>query len=150
RSGSIAQRHEPEVAEVDRIAVVLQVDRPRLVLLLAAVTRLALELHLVVNGHAVVDDGGHGVGGLLAALEAGGVELDVVGLPRQGREADVDRRGRLLVEGAAIVVTAGEAEAVEDLYLVAILEIDAAVAATLPLRAGPEGEAELGVQLEVA
>ena len=87
---------------------------------------------------------------LPAALELGGVEVDVVGLPDGGGLAGVDAWGGHLVDSPAVVVPALEAVAVEDLDLVAALEIDAAVAAPLALGLGHVGDAELDVEPEVA
>src|SRR2546430_13585400 len=49
----------------------------------------------------------------------------------------------------AVVVLRRQAEAVEDLNLVALLQVDAAVAAVLAARRRPERQAKLDVQLEV-
>src|SRR5439155_1533611 len=85
-------------------------------------------LQLLAYHIAVVADRDLGSRRALAArIEARGGEVDVVGLPAQGRQAHVDLRLELLIEAAAFVVLALEAEAVEDLAFVAVLEIDAAV-----------------------
>ena len=62
------------------------------------------------------------------------MEDDVVSLPLAGRPRGVDQRRRLAVEAAEGSVGIGRVvERVEDLDLVAPLQIDAAVAAHLPV-----------------
>src|SRR5262249_45356762 len=63
----------------------------------------------------------------------------------QRREAHVEVRVAHLVNAAALVVVPLQAEAIENLHLVAALEIDAAVAARLPTGVRHEGELKLGV-----
>lgn len=104
------------------------------------------EFDVVVDNGAVVGDGEAGVSGFLAGgVVLGGGEVDVVGLPGEGREAEVFAGGGDFVEAAAFVVFAFEAEAVEHLDFVAALEVDAAVAAGLATGVGHEGEAEFDV-----
>ena len=67
------------------------------------------------------------------AVVAGGAERDVVGLPGLRRGGRVDVRRLLRVDGAGLVVVeGGVAVRVEDLDLVSLLQVDAAVAAVLP------------------
>src|SRR5262245_16820484 len=77
----------------------------------------------VVDRHAVVDDADDGRLDLLAVLEDGGMEVDVVALPDRGGLAGIDPRRRDFVDPPAIVVLALQPVAVEDLHLVASLEI---------------------------
>ena len=110
----------------------------------------ALELEVVVDGHAVVDDRDDRVGGLLAVgIELGGGELDVIGLPLEGREAHVHLGRGVLVDAAALVIEALEAEAIEDLDFVAVLEVEAAVGATLATAERLERQEEFEVQFEI-
>ena len=103
-----------------------------------------------MDEHAVVLHGEGGVLGLLAvSIELRLGELDVVGLPGERGEAHVHERAVLGVDAAALVVLALEAEAVEHLHLVTILQIDAAVAAILTAPGGLEGQEEFNVQREV-
>src|SRR5262249_6929603 len=121
---SLREREEPDVAEVNGVAVVLQVQLAGRGLLLEAEPGGARDGGVIVDGHAIVLQGEDGVGGLLAgAVEAGGPELEVVGLPGQGWETEVEAGGRVLVDGRTIVLLRVEAEAVEDLHLVAALEV---------------------------
>jgi hypothetical protein len=62
----------------------------------------------------------------------------------------IDQRGGDAVDAAAVVVLAVEAVTVEDLHLVAALDVDAAVAASLTLGLGQVGYAELDVEVEAA
>ena len=104
------------------------------------------EFDVVLDDGAVVGDGEAGVGGFLAGgVVLSGGEVDVVGLPGEGWEAEVLAGGGDFVEAAAFVVFAVEAEAVEHLNFVAALEVDAAVAAGLATGVGHEGEAEFDV-----
>src|SRR5262249_6065239 len=123
---------EPDVAEDDRVAVVLKVDGRRL-------RGAGLEREGVVDLDAVVPDAGDD-------LAVGLLDLDVVGLPGQRRQAHVHAGGLLAVEGAALVLLALQAEAVQHLDLDAVHE-DAAVAAALAARLRHEGRAQLDVQL---
>ena len=69
------------------------------------------QLDVVMDYHAVVADGGTGVGGLLAVLvKLGRGEVDVVCLPLQRRKAHVHIRISDRVNAAALVVFAGEAK----------------------------------------
>src|SRR5207302_170337 len=77
-------------------------------------------------------------------------EVDVIRLPRERRQTEVDRWRRLFVDGAAVVLLRFETETVEDLDLVSPLEIDAAVGATLAARRGTKRQTKLEMQLEVA
>lgn len=80
-----------------------------------------LELDIIQNHDAVVDDGDACVGCLLAlAIVAGGAEIDVVGQPRQGWQAQVDRGGLDAIDRAAFF-TPFQAKRIQDLDLVAIL-----------------------------
>src|SRR3954449_10041864 len=77
------QRQQPDIPVLDRVAVVLEVDR-------AGCARVAAEAGAgVVDGdrdvlmdrHAVVPDADPGRLDFLAVLALGGVEVDVVALP---------------------------------------------------------------------
>src|SRR5690606_4420610 len=81
---------------------------------------------------------------------AGSLELDVVGLPHQRREAGVHGRLGDLIDAAALVVFPFQAERVEHLHFIAALDIDAAVAAPLAAGLGHEGSTELDVERMVA
>ena len=117
----------------------------------AATGGRALEFEAVMDGDAVVADGDDGVGGLLAVLvELGGGEVDVVGLPLQGREAHVHLGRGVLIDAAALVIEALEAEAVEDLDFVAVLEVQAAIGATLAAAERLERQEEFEVQFKIS
>ena len=105
------------------------------------------DFHLVVDEHVVVLHGDDGVLRLLAfAVELRGGEINVVGLPHEGRETHVHARLGLRVDAAALVVQPLEAEAVQHLHLVAVLHIDAAVRPALAATERLEGQDELDVQ----
>ena len=94
--------------------------------------------------------GQDGVGGLLAGrVELRRRELHVIGLPLEGREAQVHLGGAVLVDPTALVIDALESEAVEHLDLVAVLDVDAAVGTALAATEGLERQEELEVQREV-
>src|SRR5689334_503636 len=87
--------------------------------------------------------------GLFSPLESRGPELDVVALPDGRGLAGVHERFGDGVNPAAVVVLRVEPVAVEDLDLVATLEVDAAVPSPLAAGRGHVRDAELDVQLEV-
>src|SRR5580704_10327623 len=86
---------------------------------------------------------------LLVGCKAGGPKFNVVGLPRERRQAHVHKRLGLLVDPAALIVQALQAKRVEDLDFVLILEINAAVAAPLSTSIWHEGCAKFDVQQEI-
>ena len=67
----------------------------------AAGSRSFVEFVVVMNHDSVVAGGDASVFDLFAVFEAWGGELDVVGLPSEGREAHVHRGRLFAVEGAA-------------------------------------------------
>src|SRR6185437_2840669 len=77
------------------------------------------------------------------------LEFDVISLPSQWRVAHVDLRRRLAIGRAAPVEFRGMTKRVENLNLISILNIDAAVPAFLVPRVGLERQIELDVQLEI-
>lgn len=91
-----------------------------------------------------------GAGALPVVVEAWGGEDDVVGIPLAGRAHGVYEGGVLLVYGARLAIRVGAVlVAVEDLYLVAILEEDTAVAAPLAFAFNGGRGAKLEVELAV-
>ena len=71
--------------------MMLQVNGHRLWTLDLSCTGLALDLLLVVNGEAVVEDRDDGVLGFLVVFApASGLEMNVIGLPGQWWQAHVD------------------------------------------------------------
>jgi len=89
---------QPNVAEADRVAVVLQIDRARLnTFLKRGGSRRFRKLDVVVNFHSVVQHGYPSVRGLLASrIKLCGGVFDVIRLPCSG--------GRhMLVSGLLIV-----------------------------------------------
>src|SRR5262249_46885069 len=147
--GALVPFHHPDVAVLHLAAVALEEERPRLIVLRPAAAGRPLDLDLVVNEYAVVPDADHGVGGLLALVELGGLEFHVVGLPGQRWKAHVHQRSHLTVDAAALVVRPLEAEAVQHLDLVTVLEVDAAVAAALSRGEGHIGKPEFDVDLVI-
>ena len=89
---------------------------------------------------AVEVDGDEGFFAEFAVLESGGAEGDVVGVPSAGAVVSIEGGGGIIDHGGHAV---GAEVAVEDLDFVAVLQIDAAVAAGL-------GDAEFDVEAEVA
>src|SRR5262249_50879855 len=108
------------------------------------------DLHIVVDLHAIVIDRHPGHFGFLAVLAFRRVVLDVIALPDGWRLAGVHFRHGHAVHCAAVADLTFQAVAVEHLHFIAALDIDAAVAATLPLGLRHVGDAELDVQLESA
>src|SRR5581483_4181388 len=137
-----------DVAVLHGIAVVLEHDGAGRAGVAAHAGRGVVlgDLHLIVDLDAVVVDGDDARLFLLAAFAHGSLEFDVVALPDRGGLAGIDERGGHAVDAAAIVVLALETVAVEDLHLVAALDVDAAVTAALPARLGHVGDAKLDVQ----
>src|SRR5262245_31641290 len=80
------------------------------------------------------------------ALLVAGPDLDVIRLPRERRQAHVDGGFGVAVERPALVLRSGQAEAIEHLDL-GVVNVDSAVAATLPACLGLERGAKLEVQL---
>src|SRR5579884_4421955 len=73
---------DPNVAEDDRIAVILQQNRAADGRFLsAAVDGTISEFKVIVDDDAIVLDGHHGIGHLLTVLEARRLKVDVVRLP---------------------------------------------------------------------
>ena len=71
--------------------MMLQVNGHGLRALGLSCTGLALDLLLVVNGEAVVEDRDDGVLGFLVVfVPASGLEMNVIGLPAQWWQAHVD------------------------------------------------------------
>ena len=108
-----------------------------------------LEFEVVLDDDAVVfygEDGG--VGFFTGGVELGGGVGDVVGLPLEGGIAHVELGSAVVVDAAALVVFALEAETVEDLQFIAVLDVDAAVAPALAAAEGFEGEDEFEVQVK--
>jgi len=83
-------------------------------------------------------------------IEFGRSEIDVVRLPDQRRKAHIDGRTRLRVDATAFVVFARQTETIEDLYLVTILHVNAAVASALPPTQRFEGENEFAMQCVIS
>src|SRR5213078_2688339 len=86
------------------------------------------DLDVAVDLDAVVVDRETRPLDLLAAAVDGGGELDVIALPHRRRLAGVHQRRRHAEDRAAIDAARPQTVAVQNLYLVAPLQIDAAVA----------------------
>ena len=97
----------------------------------------------MVDGHASVLD-------FLAILVLCLGVLNVVRLPLKRREAHVEVRILCLVNSAALVVLPFQAKRVEDLNLVATLQVAAAVAASLAACVRHVGQLKLQVNIEAA
>src|SRR5205085_1819946 len=140
--------HQPDVAEHHGIAVALERDRAAAggLAFLLRPARRAGDLVVLVDQDAVLADRDAGIADLLArGVEAGVLELDIVGLPGERREAHVHVRRLLAIDGAAVALLSIQAEGVQDLDLVAAEDIDPAVPARLPPRRRLEGRPEFGV-----
>ena len=149
-------REHPDVAEEDGVAVILEEDgtgfRFEGTTERSGGGEVFVEFLVLVNDDAVELDGHGGPGGALAVgIEFGIREINVVGLPREGREAHVDGRRGDGVDAAGFIHEAIEAEGIENLGFPSAAKIDPAVSATLPagvrLVGGEEFEVE-GVVLE--
>ena len=88
---------------------------------------------------------GWGLFDLLSVLELGGCEINIIGLPAQGREAHVEAWCGDAVDAAEFIHPAVEAKGVEDLSLKAPLVVDATVAAALAAVKGFVGGHNLDV-----
>src|SRR5260221_13875604 len=78
--------HDPDVPELEGVAVALELDRAGGPLGVAAVAaRRSSDLLVLVDDDAVVLHGDEGVLRLLRVRREGVRELDVVGLPGEGR-----------------------------------------------------------------
>src|SRR5579862_5573794 len=149
--GLLADRHDPDIAELDGVIVILQEDRAGGVGFLFAAARRAGDFSVVMNQFAVPIDGDVGVFDLLAVLEFGGMEGDVVRLPFARRLGHVLGRGFYSVHGTAFALGVGFiVVAVENLKFVTALLIDAAVASILRFEFRPElGLVEFQVELVI-
>src|SRR3989442_15422732 len=99
-----------------------------------------------MDDHPVMLDGHHGI---RIAVETGGAEIDVIRLPGQRGIAHLDQRFELRIDAAALVVFALATEAVQELYLPAVLQIDSAVGPALSASLWHERQAEPQVQREI-
>lgn len=141
---------QPDVAEVDRVAVVLEEDRQRIRSLDRAASRFVLQLQIVVNDDAVVSDCDATLfRSLPIGIKLRCSEVDVVCLPTERRKAYVQVGGLEAVERCAVVELQFEAERIEHLDLVPFLQIETTVSASLSLRVRHVGRAEFGVKGEV-
>src|SRR5260221_1055073 len=78
--------HDPDIAEENRIAVTLKLNRSGICALLLPTSGGTGNLHVIVNEDAVVAHGRDGVLRLLAVgIEARGFKIDIVRLPRERR-----------------------------------------------------------------
>ena len=106
---------------------------------------LPVDLKFFVNGDAIESGGKNCIPDLLSILHHRRIEIDIVGLPLQGRETHVHLRIRLLVNTSALVIQPHQAERIEDLHLVEINLVKSAVPPPLASRIGLEGKHELHV-----
>ena len=85
-------------------------------------------------------------------VEAGGAEVDVHRLPLFQRQRRLHVRGLLAVNCPGVLVSdRRETIGIQDLNLIALLKIDAAVAASLAFNLGREiGNPEFQMQFEIA
>src|SRR5437660_5191847 len=101
----------PDVSIEHRIAVALKLERAATLVLLLSAGCGPFQLEVVMNHHAVLFEGDSRIFDLPAGVvEFHRCELDVVGLPRQWREAHVRSRRWLCVDGIAFVVLAFESK----------------------------------------
>ena len=110
-----------------------------------------LEFEVILHDHPVVQHGDEGGSGDFALIiHAGRGEEDVVGLPFSRRPTGVDHGRGLLVERTGLAVEVGLVLiAVENLHFVAAHQVDATVAASLPLAHDLGGRGPFEVQLAV-
>lgn len=142
---------EPDVAELDRVAVVLKVNRSWLTWITTQTGSGVIhrDLDIVLNQDAIVMDSHPGRSNFLAILEPGGLELDIVALPDRRGLADVDSGCRDFVDRSAVVWPwLLDAIAVENLDLVASLKVDAAISPGLAHLLWLIGGTEFDVKLE--
>src|SRR5438045_2715201 len=101
-----AQGQDPEVTELDRVAVVLQHDRSGAAGVSAEPGDRVVERNfdVLVDRYAVLKDADLGRLNLLTVLEHRRPEVDVVALPDCWRLARVDLGCRDLVNSTAVVV----------------------------------------------
>src|SRR5258708_1671291 len=93
---------DPDIAEVNGVAVVLQLDRPRIGAFGSAAAGLGDDFNVVLNDDAVLADGDPCIPRLLAGgIEPRSREVNVVRLPDQRRKTHVEKRRPLLVQAAA-------------------------------------------------
>jgi len=143
---------DPDIAEAHGVAVVLEIDGTGVG---AFFDRRGAgvfgQLDAVLDDDAVVTDRYLGVLGFLAlGVVFGGSVVDVVGLPRQGREAHVLIGIFDLVQSTAFVVLAGQRERIENLHFVAALQVTPAVGTPLTAGLGHVRGAEFQVQRAIA
>lgn len=147
-------RNDPDIAELDGIAVILEPDGSRALRfiepLVEGVGGDVTHFLVVVDKDAVVPNGDTRGGNLLAIFPHRGGVFDIIGLPLHGRAGGVYFRRGKFVEGTAFVPVAMEAVGVEDLNFVSPLEEEPAIAATLTGFSGFDGVAEFKVDAAVA
>jgi len=145
---------DPDVAEADRVVVVLQRQRKFISVGLVgfAGDGWALNFDIVLHEYAVVKDGDAAEADEFSILiEARGMENDVVGLPLTGLPRGVDERRILAVDGGGLAVGVSLViEGIEDLNFVHAHQEDAAIAAILILPFGWRGRGEFNVKLHIA
>ena len=94
----------PEVAVGDGVAVVLECDGAGVGAFFLAGSGFVLQFNVALYGNAVQQDGEASVGGFFSGgVEAGGGEVDVVGLPGKGWEAHIQFRRTGAIEAATFV-----------------------------------------------
>ena len=125
--------HQPNVAVRDRRQVPLQLKRPRpgysatrppaVGLAISTSSWMTMPLCLTVRRALSVL--------FCSRIEAGRGEIDIVGLPPERWKTHVHVRRPQAIDAAAFVALAIESKRIEHLHLIAVLQIDAAVAALL-------------------
>src|SRR5579871_277616 len=91
--------NDPDITEKHRIPMALELNGAGFGGFLLAATGRAGDFHVIVNEDAILPHGGDGVLGLFAVgVEARGLEINVVGLPGERREAGVEARFDLRVD----------------------------------------------------
>lgn len=143
---------DPDVAELDGVAVILKVKRAEGGFLVEGCGGSGLgDFDIILHEDAVEEHGHAGVGSFVAFLvEAGSSEVDVVGLPAEGREAHVELGFGSPVNASGVSFVKIGAEGIEDLNFVSTLKIDAAVATALSAFERSVGGAEFEVEVMVS
>ena len=142
--------NHPDVAIVNRVLVVLKQNRHWVWPFGFTVACFVLELQLILDDDAVVQNGDI----RFAELFAAGREFccgkrNVVRLPPERWKAHVDVRGFKPIQRGAIVELKFQAERIENLNFVATLQIEPAVSAILSSSVRHVRDTEFAVNREI-
>jgi hypothetical protein len=147
----LIKRLNPDISKAYGASVILEQERSALYYVVVFSAAVVCEkLEIIVYDLTVVNYGNKSV--LFDAsviIELCGLDNDVVGLPLTLGKRCVGERCCDIVKSAALVVLRLVTEGVEDLDLIAALDINSAVTLPLSLNVGHVGDTELYVHVSI-